>query len=186
LLNNTRGSSLLDPDAIIVHPNQYAAMRLSKDGQSQFFGGAPLAPSSSWCESVRCRELLGCARCGQHRSRSRHGSCRGFPRGRPDLPTWRTDSRGLQRSSRLLPEEPGRAAGGREARLGHLQAECVHDDHLLIGASANRAGDTNQGLGKSPTQSLVRVTSASTPRAEYTGGRRRVGRRPSTFPKLPT
>jgi HK97 family phage major capsid protein len=47
VMNNTRGSSLLDPDAIIVHPTQYAAMRLSKDGQSQFFGGGPWLPPTA-------------------------------------------------------------------------------------------------------------------------------------------
>lgn len=40
-LNGTRGSSLLDPDAIIIHPTDWQAVRLLTDTAGQFFGGGP-------------------------------------------------------------------------------------------------------------------------------------------------
>ena len=41
VMNNQRGSSMLEPDGLIVHPQEYAKMRLGRDGQGQFFGGGP-------------------------------------------------------------------------------------------------------------------------------------------------
>lgn len=40
-MNGTRGSSQLDPDAIIIHPNNWQAIRLLTDTSGQFFGGGP-------------------------------------------------------------------------------------------------------------------------------------------------
>ena len=45
VMNNTRGSSLLDPDALVVHPNTYANMRLSRDAANQYYGGGPWGPA---------------------------------------------------------------------------------------------------------------------------------------------
>jgi HK97 family phage major capsid protein len=41
VLNNTRGSSLLEPDAIVMNPTNWAALRTSKDANNQYFGGGP-------------------------------------------------------------------------------------------------------------------------------------------------
>jgi HK97 family phage major capsid protein len=44
-LNNTRGSSFLEPDAIILHPNNWLTTRLLRDGTGgtigQYYGGGP-------------------------------------------------------------------------------------------------------------------------------------------------
>jgi len=40
-MNNQRGSSQLEPDGLVVHPNEYAKLRLSRDSQGQFYGGGP-------------------------------------------------------------------------------------------------------------------------------------------------
>jgi len=40
-LNGTRGSSFLEPDAIIMHPTDWEAIRLLTDTAGQFFGGGP-------------------------------------------------------------------------------------------------------------------------------------------------
>lgn len=45
VMNNTRGSSQLDPDALIVHPNQWDIMRTGRDSQGQYFGGGPFVGS---------------------------------------------------------------------------------------------------------------------------------------------
>jgi HK97 family phage major capsid protein len=45
VLNNTRGSSFLEPDAIIMHPSNWLTTRLLRDGTGgtvgQYFGGGP-------------------------------------------------------------------------------------------------------------------------------------------------
>lgn len=45
VLNNTRGSSFLEPDAIIMHPSNWLTTRLLRDGTGgtvgQFYGGGP-------------------------------------------------------------------------------------------------------------------------------------------------
>lgn len=40
-MNGTRGSSQLDPDAIIIHPTNWQAIRLGTDNSGQFYGGGP-------------------------------------------------------------------------------------------------------------------------------------------------
>ena len=40
-MNGTRGSSFLDPDAIIIHPSNWQAIRTAKDSQGQYMGGGP-------------------------------------------------------------------------------------------------------------------------------------------------
>lgn len=40
-LNGTRGSSFLEPDAIIIHPTDWQEIRLLTDSAGQFFGGGP-------------------------------------------------------------------------------------------------------------------------------------------------
>lgn len=40
-LNGTRGSSFLEPDAIIMHPDNWQTTRLLTDTAGQFFGGGP-------------------------------------------------------------------------------------------------------------------------------------------------
>lgn len=40
-MNGTRGSSQLDPDAIVIHPTNWQAIRLATDTSGQFFGGGP-------------------------------------------------------------------------------------------------------------------------------------------------
>jgi HK97 family phage major capsid protein len=39
--NNTRGSSFLEPDGVVMNPEQWAKVRLAKDNQGQYYGGGP-------------------------------------------------------------------------------------------------------------------------------------------------
>lgn len=41
VINNTRGSSFLDVDAIVMHPSNWQTTRLLQDGNNQFYGGGP-------------------------------------------------------------------------------------------------------------------------------------------------
>jgi HK97 family phage major capsid protein len=41
VIANTRGSSFLEPDAIVMHPSNWLATRLLQDGSGQFYGGGP-------------------------------------------------------------------------------------------------------------------------------------------------
>lgn len=40
-INNTRGSSLLDVDAVFMHPTNWSTTRLLQDANNQFYGGGP-------------------------------------------------------------------------------------------------------------------------------------------------
>jgi HK97 family phage major capsid protein len=40
-MNGTRGSSQLDPDAIVIHPTNWQAIRVATDTSGQLFGGGP-------------------------------------------------------------------------------------------------------------------------------------------------
>jgi len=40
-INGTRGSSFLEPDAIVMNPTNWATLRLSTDTAGQYFGGGP-------------------------------------------------------------------------------------------------------------------------------------------------
>jgi HK97 family phage major capsid protein len=40
-INGTRGSSFLDPDAIVMHPDNWETTRLLMDANDQFYGGGP-------------------------------------------------------------------------------------------------------------------------------------------------
>lgn len=42
-INGTRGSSYLDPDAIVVHPTDWQNIRLLQDSNGQFYGGGPFS-----------------------------------------------------------------------------------------------------------------------------------------------
>lgn len=39
--NGTRGSSLLDPDTVVINPTNWQAIRTAKDSQGQYYGGGP-------------------------------------------------------------------------------------------------------------------------------------------------
>lgn len=39
--NGTRGSSQLDPDALVIHPTNWQAIRTAKDNNGQYMGGGP-------------------------------------------------------------------------------------------------------------------------------------------------
>jgi len=41
IANNTRGSSFLEPDGIVMNPEQWAKLRLAKDTSGQYYGGGP-------------------------------------------------------------------------------------------------------------------------------------------------
>ena len=41
VIANTRGSSFLEPDTVVMHPNNWLATRLLTDGNGQFYGGGP-------------------------------------------------------------------------------------------------------------------------------------------------
>jgi HK97 family phage major capsid protein len=57
-ITNIRVNSLVEPDGIVMHPTNYAAIRTQKDGQGQYYGGGPftgaygnsggLAPDNVW------------------------------------------------------------------------------------------------------------------------------------------
>lgn len=40
-MNGTRGSSFLEPDAIVIHPTNWQAIRTAKDSNDQYYGGGP-------------------------------------------------------------------------------------------------------------------------------------------------
>ena len=40
-MNGTRGSSFLEPDAIVLHPTDWQAIRLLRDSNGQYYGGGP-------------------------------------------------------------------------------------------------------------------------------------------------
>lgn len=42
ILNNQRGSSHLEPDAIIMHPNEWGTIRTRYDTAGQYYGGGPI------------------------------------------------------------------------------------------------------------------------------------------------
>ena len=56
-ITNVRVNALVEPDGIVMHPTNYAAIRTQKDGQGQYYGGGPftgaygnggIAPDNVW------------------------------------------------------------------------------------------------------------------------------------------
>lgn len=45
-LNNQRGSSMLDPDAIIMHPKTFGSILAAYDKNGQYYSGGPLTPGA--------------------------------------------------------------------------------------------------------------------------------------------
>jgi HK97 family phage major capsid protein len=132
VIANTRGSSYLQPDAVLLHPNQWLNMRLLRDGTGgtvgQFVGGGPFSGAYGAGGAPGAVRRVDLEHPGRplHRRWSRHGPRRQLRPGRAHLAQGRRFGGGQQQPRRLLRPQPEHAARRGEARARRVPAGRVH------------------------------------------------------------
>ena len=144
MIANTRGSSFLEPDTVILHPTNWLGTRLLTDTASQFYGGGPftgaygnagatgLFGESIWGKRVVLSTVVGA---GTALVGSFGQAAQVFRRGGVTVEA-------TKQPRHLLHLEPGRDQSGGATGTRRLPAERLHGDlrALVVGTGQGAGG----------------------------------------------
>jgi HK97 family phage major capsid protein len=142
-ITNIQVNALVDPDAIVVNPANWEAMRLAKDTAGQYLGGGPMI--GAYGNGIQAPRLLGPAGRGHRCDPGEHGPRRCVRVDGAGLLPQQPRRGGQQRLQRLLPEEPDRDPCGAAPRPGRLPSAGVPRHHRPADRMSGKRWKVNEG-----------------------------------------